>query len=76
MIAAAQAGRHNEKRESYGHALIVDAWGNTVAKLDDPHEIGIAVAELDIEEMKAIRERIPINEHRELGRKCIVSNRS
>jgi predicted amidohydrolase len=26
VIAAAQAGRHNEKRESYGHALIIDPW--------------------------------------------------
>jgi predicted amidohydrolase len=73
MIAAAQAGRHNAKRESYGHALIVDPWGKIIAKLDDPHETGIAVAELDIEQLNAIRERIPINEHRELGRKCIVS---
>ena len=27
VIAAAQAGRHNEKRESYGHSLIIDPWG-------------------------------------------------
>jgi len=76
MIAAAQAGRHNASRESYGHAIIVDPWGNIIARLDDPHETGIAVADLDIAEMKAIRERIPINEHRALGRKCIMSELS
>lgn len=27
VIAAAQAGKHSEKRESYGHALIIDPWG-------------------------------------------------
>jgi predicted amidohydrolase len=27
VVAAAQAGQHNEKRASYGHALIVDPWG-------------------------------------------------
>ena len=73
MIAAAQAGRHNDKRESYGHALIVDPWGKIIARLRDPHETGIAVADLDIAEMKAIRERIPISEHRALGRRCITS---
>ena len=27
VIAAAQCGQHNEKRCSYGHALIIDPWG-------------------------------------------------
>ena len=27
VIAAAQSGRHNEKRESYGQTMIVDHWG-------------------------------------------------
>ena len=32
VIAAAQGGTHNAKRESYGHALVVDPWGNSVAE--------------------------------------------
>lgn len=40
VIAAAQAGRHNEKRESYGHSLIVDPWGTVVGRLDDPLATG------------------------------------
>ncbi len=28
VIAAAQSGRHNEKRESYGHSMIIDPWGS------------------------------------------------
>lgn len=31
VIAAAQAGKHNEKRESYGHSLVVDPWGKVLA---------------------------------------------
>jgi deaminated glutathione amidase len=27
VIAAAQYGAHNDKRESYGHALVIDPWG-------------------------------------------------
>lgn len=32
VLAAAQAGRHNHKRESYGHALIIDPWGTIIAR--------------------------------------------
>ena len=31
VIAAAQYGRHNSKRESFGHSLAVDPWGKVVA---------------------------------------------
>lgn len=34
VIAAAQAGVHNSKRQSYGHSLVVDPWGTIVAKLE------------------------------------------
>lgn len=47
VIAAAQAGRHNERRESYGHAVIIDPWGRVAASLGDPSATGIATAEID-----------------------------
>jgi predicted amidohydrolase len=31
VIAAAQYGKHNDKRESYGHSLVIDPWGQIVA---------------------------------------------
>ncbi|CAI9091504.1 OLC1v1026557C3 [Oldenlandia corymbosa var. corymbosa] len=37
VIAAAQAGKHNEKRESYGDTLIIDPWGTVVGRLPDVH---------------------------------------
>jgi predicted amidohydrolase len=33
VIAAAQAGIHNDKRESYGDTLIIDPWGTIVGRL-------------------------------------------
>ena len=33
VIAAAQAGKHNDKRESYGDTLIIDPWGTVVGRL-------------------------------------------
>ncbi|KAG0270082.1 Carbon-nitrogen hydrolase [Actinomortierella ambigua] len=32
VIAAAQVGKHTEKRSSYGHAMIVDPWGRVIAE--------------------------------------------
>ena len=43
VIAAAQCGDHSEKRQSYGHAIIIDPWGTVLAKLEDP-EGGVGIA--------------------------------
>lgn len=64
VLAAAQAGVHNERRESYGDALIVDPWGTVVARLQDKLATGIAVAEVDFELLKSVRTRMPIEQHR------------
>jgi predicted amidohydrolase len=45
VIAAAQIGRHNSKRSSYGHSIIVDPWGTVVAACAEAE--GIALAEID-----------------------------
>ncbi len=45
VIAAAQIGRHNAKRASYGHSVIIDPWGTIVAACAEAE--GIAVAEID-----------------------------
>ena len=65
VIAAAQAGVHSEKRESYGHAIIIDPWGKVLAKLEDPDNgIGIATADIDLGYLEDVRERIPVDKHR------------
>lgn len=33
VIAASQAGKHSEKRESFGETLIIDPWGTIVGRL-------------------------------------------
>lgn len=68
-----QAGRHNAKRESYGHSLIVDPWGEVVARLEDPLATGIAVADIDLAALAAIRARMPVQEHRRLGRPAVLA---
>lgn len=41
VIAAAQAGKHNDKRESYGDSLIIDPWGTVIGRL--PGENGLTI---------------------------------
>ncbi|XP_015942307.1 deaminated glutathione amidase, chloroplastic/cytosolic [Arachis duranensis] len=64
VIAAAQAGKHNEKRESYGDTLIIDPWGTVVGRLPDRLSTGIAVADIDLSLVDSVREKMPIAKQR------------
>lgn len=58
VIAAAQGGRHEDGRETYGHTLIVDPWGRIVADAGND-EPGIVVAEIDVSASADARRKIP-----------------
>jgi predicted amidohydrolase len=61
VIAAAQAGPHNEKRRSYGHSVIIDPWGDIVASLGDEYVTPqIATAEIDLDLVAKIRREMPL----------------
>ena len=61
VLAAAQAGRHESGRETYGHSLIVNPWGEIVAEAGvDP---GVIVADIAPGEVAAARQRIPSLQH-------------
>lgn len=62
VVAAAQVGRHNKNRHSYGHAMIVDPWGTVVAQVGAGE--GIALAHIDLEAAQKVRQRMPVMEHR------------
>ncbi|KAF3433814.1 hypothetical protein FNV43_RR24917 [Rhamnella rubrinervis] len=64
VIAAAQTGKHNDKRESYGEALIVDPWGTIVGQLPDRLSTGISVADIDFSLIESVRAKMPISKHR------------
>ncbi|XP_057423740.1 deaminated glutathione amidase, chloroplastic/cytosolic [Lotus japonicus] len=64
VIAAAQAGIHNEKRESYGDTLIIDPWGTVVSRLPDRSSTGFAVADIDLSLVDSVREKMPIAKQR------------
>jgi predicted amidohydrolase len=61
VFAAAQGGKHESGRETYGHSLIVDPWGRILAEGDS--EPGMVMAEIDPAEVAKARGRIPSLEH-------------
>ncbi len=64
VLAPAQWGTHDEagKRKSYGHSLIADPWGCVVA--DKGHGVGLAMAEIDLDRNAAVRQSVPVRQHR------------
>ncbi|XP_067685173.1 nitrilase and fragile histidine triad fusion protein NitFhit-like [Haliotis asinina] len=62
VVAAAQTGRHNAKRTSYGHAMIVDPWGQVVSACRDG--VDVCVAEVDTAYIDKVREEMPVSQHR------------
>lgn len=65
VIAAAQAGFHNEKRQSYGRAMVVNSWGEIVAECSNEiKEPQCVTAKIDLESIAGVRSRMPCFEHR------------
>jgi deaminated glutathione amidase len=61
VFAAAQAGRHESGRETYGHSLVVSPWGDVIAEAGA--EVGVVVADVNPDEVQKARTRIPSLRH-------------
>ncbi|MCF6198886.1 MAG: carbon-nitrogen hydrolase family protein [Hyphomicrobiaceae bacterium] len=61
ILAAAQGGRHENGRSTYGHSLIISPWGEIIAQAGT--EPQILVAELDLTKVAAARAAIPALTH-------------
>jgi predicted amidohydrolase len=61
VFAAAQGGKHENGRETYGHSLIVDPWGRILA--EGGIEPGVIMAEIDPAQVAAARGKVPSLKH-------------
>jgi predicted amidohydrolase len=61
VFAAAQGGRHENGRETFGHSLVVDPWGRILA--DGGTEPGVVMATIDPAEVAKARGRVPSLQH-------------
>ena len=61
VFAAAQGGKHEDGRETFGHSLLVDPWGRVLA--EGGTEPGVIYADIDPAQVASVRGRIPSLEH-------------
>jgi deaminated glutathione amidase len=62
VAAAAQVGHHEDGRNTFGHSLVVDPWGEVL--LDMGEEPGVGFADIDLKRISDVRSRIPALNHR------------
>ena len=62
VVAAAQVGHHDDGRNTFGHSLVIDPWGEVL--LDMGEEKGIGFADIDLKRIMEVRSRIPALNHR------------
>ncbi|HVC00746.1 MAG TPA: carbon-nitrogen hydrolase family protein [Steroidobacteraceae bacterium] len=64
VVAPAQVGTHSNGRETYGDSLIVDYWGQVLARLDKGG--GMITADFDLAKQAETRARFPALQNRRL----------
>ncbi|MXO90310.1 carbon-nitrogen hydrolase family protein [Pontixanthobacter aquaemixtae] len=58
VVAAAQVGQHADGRETYGHSLVVDPWGEVLLDMGGD-EAGLAFCDIDLGRIEEVRAQIP-----------------
>lgn len=61
VFAPAQCGEHAGGRQTFGHSLVVDPWGEILA--DGGEDVGVVTAEIDAAAIAAARRRVPALSH-------------
>ena len=61
IVAPAQIGAHENGRETYGHSLIIDPWGEILAEASEDDEL--IIAQIDMTLAAKARQQIPALAH-------------
>jgi deaminated glutathione amidase len=61
VMAAAQGGKHENGRDTYGHSIIIDPWGRVLAEAGI--EPGVTMAEIDLSLVAEARKKVPALDH-------------
>jgi deaminated glutathione amidase len=71
VVAAGQWGAFGDGggHRSYGHSLVADPWGRLLVEAPEEGS-GVWFADLDLGELRRIRQRLPALQHRRLGSVC------
>lgn len=63
VLAPAQTGLHYGRRQSHGHAMVIDPWGTVLA--DAGVQPGAAIAPVNVSHLGRVREQMPSLRHRQ-----------
>ena len=64
VLAAAQGGKHENGRRTWGHSMLVDPWGELMAVL--PEGEGVVAGVVDPARLDEVRQNLPALRHRVL----------
>jgi predicted amidohydrolase len=63
VVSAAQVGHHEDGRETYGHSLVVDPWGQVLLDMGGPDfgdgKAGLAFTDIDPQRLADVRAQLP-----------------
>jgi len=62
VLASAQGGAHENGRQTFGHSLVVDPWGEIVAQREQGE--GVVLADIDAQRLHLTRRQLPALAHR------------
>lgn len=72
VIAAAQVGHHADGRETYGHSLVVDPWGEVLLDMG-AQEPGLAFCDIELHRIREVRAQVPALANRRAIPKSVQS---
>jgi len=70
VIAAAQSGHHEDGRNTYGHSLVADPWGELLLDMGDG--AGVGFADIELSRITDVRARVPALSHRRLVSEAVT----
>jgi predicted amidohydrolase len=61
VFAAAQGGRHENGRETFGHSLVISPWGEVLAEADV--QPAVTFADVELQRLEDVRRQVPSLRH-------------
>ena len=58
VVAAAQVGSHEDGRETYGHSVVIDPWGDILLDMGGK-DTGVAIVDIDLGRIAEVRSQLP-----------------
>lgn len=65
VLAAAQGGVHVSGRQTYGHSMLIDPWGEVVSSLAEGE--GVVIGEMDPKRLASVRHNLQALRHRRMA---------